>query len=65
MIHGLLAAFFALLVGFSLKVLLELSWKEPKDQALGLILLSSCTLPSAALFAVFAHKLFLLVMMYE
>lgn len=65
MIYGLLAVVFALLVGFSLKVLLELSWKEPKSQALGLILLSSCTLPAAALFAFFAHKLFSLVMMYE
>lgn len=65
MIYSIMAIIFALLTGFSMKVLLELSWKEPKQQALGLILLSSCIIPAAALFAVCAHKFFSLVMLYE
>lgn len=65
MIYSVLAIVFAFLTGFSMKVLLELSWKEPKQQALGLILLSSCIIPAAALFAVCAHKFLSLVMMYE
>ena len=65
MIYSGLAILFSLLTGFSMKVLLELSWKEPKQQALGLILLSSCTIPAAVLFAVCAHKFFSLVMLYE